>query len=80
MSRCFFRCSEFCLPSFVIGPVFVLFFGVYLEWFNISGWTDYSDVVLPSLTLGTMYAAFFMRLTRGGILDIIRQDLPHSPC
>ncbi len=70
----FFSMLGLCLPSFVIGPLFVLFFGVHLGWFNISGWSDPSDVVLPALTLGTMYAAFFARLTRGGILEIVRQD------
>lgn len=63
-----------CLPSFVIGPVLMLVFGVKLDWFNVSGWEEPKDMVLPALTLGTMYAAYFARLTRGGILDIVRQD------
>ena len=63
-----------CLPSFVIGPLFMLLFAVKLEWFNVSGWAEPKDVVLPALTLGTMYAAYFARLTRAGILDVIKQD------
>ncbi|MBP6216954.1 MAG: ABC transporter permease [Oligoflexales bacterium] len=63
-----------CLPSFVIGPIFMLIFAVKLGWFNVSGWNEAKDVVLPSLTLGTMYAAFFARLTRGGVLEIVQQD------
>lgn len=63
-----------CLPSFVIGPIFMLIFAVKLEWLNVGGWNEPLDIVLPSLTLGTMYAAFFARLTRGGILDMVRQD------
>ena len=63
-----------CLPSFVIGPLFMLAFAVKLEWFNVSGWNEPKDVVLPAITLGTMYAAYFARLTRGGILDVIKQD------
>jgi len=63
-----------CLPSFVIGPMFMLIFAIKLEWFNVSGWNEPKDIVLPALTLGTMYAAYFARLTRAGILDVIKQD------
>ncbi len=63
-----------CLPSFVIGPMFMLIFAVKLEWFNVSGWNEAKDIVLPAITLGTMYAAYFARLTRAGILDVIKQD------
>lgn len=63
-----------CLPSFVIGPLFMLVFAVKLEWFNVGGWETPKDVVLPAITLGTMYAAYFARLTRAGILDVIKQD------
>ena len=70
----FFSMLGVCLPSFVIGPLFVLFFAIHLGWFNVAGWDSVDDMILPSLTLGTMYAAFFARLTRGGILEIVRQD------
>lgn len=63
-----------CLPSFVIGPLLILFFSIYLDWLPVGGWGSFSDMVLPSVTLGTMYAAFFARLTRGGILGVVRQD------
>jgi oligopeptide transport system permease protein len=63
-----------CLPSFVIGPVFMLIFAIHLGWFNVAGWEDATDVVLPALTLGTMYAAYFARLTRTGIIEVVRQD------
>lgn len=63
-----------CLPSFVIGPLFMLVFAVKLGWFNVSGWYEAKDAVLPAVTLGTMYAAYFARLTRAGVLDIIKQD------
>lgn len=70
----FFSMIGICLPSFVIGPMFMLIFAVKLEWFNVSGWNEPKDVVLPAITLGTMYAAYFARLTRAGILDVIKQD------
>ena len=62
------------LPSFVIGPLFVLVFGVWLEWLPVAGLDDWASLVLPSLTLGVMYAAFFARLTRVGMLEVLQQD------
>jgi len=63
-----------CLPSFVTGPLLMLLFAVKLRWVSVSGWEKPTDLILPAITIGTMYAAFFARLTRGGILEIVRQD------
>lgn len=63
-----------CMPSFVIGPLFMLIFALQLGWLDVAGWDEPADVLLPAITLGTMYAAFFARLTRGGVLEIVRQD------
>ena len=63
-----------CLPTFVLGPLLVLVFALWLKWFNPSGWYDPADRVLPALTLGLFYAAYIARLTRGGMLEILSQD------
>ncbi len=63
-----------CLPTFVLGPLLVLVFALWLKWFNPSGWYDPADRVLPALTLGIFYAAYIARLTRGGMLEILSQD------
>jgi oligopeptide transport system permease protein len=63
-----------CVPTFVLGPILVLFFAIHLGWFNASGWYNPADRVLPSLTLGFVYAAYIMRLTRGGMLEVLNQD------
>ena len=63
-----------CMPSFVIGPLLVLVFALWLGWFNTSGWEEAKDRVLPAMTLGIMYAAYFSRLVRVGFLDILHQD------
>ncbi len=63
-----------CLPTFVLGPLLALGFGIHLRWFNVSGWYGPSDRVLPALTLGFVYAAYLMRLTRGGMLEVLNQD------
>ncbi|MFB3079602.1 MAG: ABC transporter permease, partial [Lysobacterales bacterium] len=48
-----------CMPTFLLGPLLVLAFGIHLEWFPVSGWGDIpGDKILPSLTLGAAYAAY----------------------
>jgi oligopeptide transport system permease protein len=63
-----------CVPTFVLGPLLILFFAIQLGWFNASGWYDFSDRILPATTLGFVYAAYIMRLTRGGMLEVLNQD------
>lgn len=64
-----------CMPSFLLGPLLVLVFGIWLEWLPVSGWGDLpGDKILPSLTLGAAYAAYIARLSRGGMLDVMSQD------
>jgi oligopeptide transport system permease protein len=64
-----------CMPSFLLGPLLVLIFGIGLQWLPVSGW-GYSpgDKILPSITLGSGYAAYIARLTRGGMLETLAQD------
>ena len=64
-----------CMPTFMLGPLLVLIFGIYLEWLPVSGWGDLlGDKILPSITLGAAYAAYVARLSRGGMLEVMSQD------
>lgn len=64
-----------CLPSFVLGPLLILGFGIGLEWLPVSGWgVSPGDKILPALTLGAGYAAYLARLSRGGMLETLSQD------
>ncbi|MGK0297467.1 MAG: oligopeptide transport system permease protein [Gammaproteobacteria bacterium] len=64
-----------CLPSFLMAPLLVLIFSIWLGWFPVSGWGDSPlDKVLPSFTLGFAYAAYIARMTRGGMLEILSQE------
>ena len=74
-----YLCSSFallgvCIPTFVMGPLLILVFAIHQGWFNESGWYTPVDRVLPSLTLGLVYAAYVARLTRGGMLEVLSQD------
>jgi oligopeptide transport system permease protein len=68
-----------CLPTFVLGPILALLFGLILKVAPVSGWYGLNYVplhpaVMPAITLGLFYAAYIARLTRGGMLDILNQD------
>ena len=63
-----------CLPSFVLGPILIMVFSMELGWFNPSGWNHPGDRVLPTITLGLFYAAYIARLSRSGMLDVMRMD------
>ncbi len=63
-----------CIPTFVLGPLLALSLGLWLGWFNPSGWSSPKDRVLPALTLGLHLAAYIARLTRGGMLEMMSQD------
>ena len=68
-----------CVPTFVMGPILALTFGLGLKLAPVSGWYGLNYVplhpmVMPALTLGLFYAAYIARLTRGGMLEVLNQD------
>ena len=64
-----------CMPSFLLGPLLVLIFGIHFEILPISGWgTTPGDKILPSITLGSTYAAYIARLSRAGMLEVLTQN------
>jgi len=64
-----------CIPSIILGPSLTLVFGIWVEWLPVTGWGDMpGDKILPVITLGTAYAAYCARLTRGGMLEVLNQD------
>jgi oligopeptide transport system permease protein len=64
-----------CIPSIILGPSLILTFGIWLELLPVGGWGDMpGDKILPTITLGTAYAAYCARLTRGGMLEVLNQD------
>ncbi|MBV8600786.1 MAG: ABC transporter permease [Candidatus Eremiobacteraeota bacterium] len=61
-------------PTYWIGLMLILVFGVWLGWFPVSGIGGLSHLVLPALTLGLFSMAKLMRLTRGALLDVLHSD------
>ena len=64
------------LPTFVIGPILVLLFSLTLYWFPPARWDGFAtrSAVLPVLTLSVIYMAYIARLTRSGMLEVLRSN------
>jgi oligopeptide transport system permease protein len=62
------------VPSFVLGPLMVLIFSLWLYWFPPARWGGISALILPVTTLGAVYTAYIARLSRAGMLEILRSD------
>jgi peptide/nickel transport system permease protein len=61
-------------PTYWIGLMLILVFGVRLGWLPVSGIGDLSHLVLPAVTLGFFSMAKVMRLTRTALLDVLASD------
>jgi oligopeptide transport system permease protein len=64
------------IPNFVLGPILVLIFSLSLYWLPPSRWEGFlsRNVILPVLTLSAIYMAYIARLTRAGMLEVLRSD------
>jgi oligopeptide transport system permease protein len=64
------------LPNFVLGPLLVLLFSLTLYLLPPARWgaVPSKNVILPVLTLSAIYMAYIARLTRSGMLEVLRQD------
>lgn len=62
------------LPSFVVGPLLILVFGINLKVVNAVGWDSFSDKILPTITLACMYSGYVARLARSSFLDVLKQN------
>lgn len=62
------------LPPFVIGPLLVLAFAIYIPLLPVGGWGNLQSLILPSITLAAPYTAYIARLTRASMLEVLTQD------
>jgi oligopeptide transport system permease protein len=64
------------VPNFVLGPLLVLIFSLSLYWLPPARWGGFPswNLVLPVLTLSGVYMAYVARLTRSGMLEVLRSD------
>ncbi|MFN7003076.1 MAG: ABC transporter permease [Roseinatronobacter sp.] len=72
------------VPSFFLGMMMILLFAVQLRWFPVSGmysiWGggDLPDLIrhltMPALALSVVATGVVARLSRGAMLEVLRQD------
>jgi oligopeptide transport system permease protein len=62
------------VPRFVLGPVLVLVFSLHLYLLPAARWDSWRHAVLPVLAAGLPTAAYLARLTRAGMIEILRAD------
>src|SRR3990172_1590748 len=74
------------MPSIVLAPLLTIVFAVELGWFKVLstnyGFTDWfggdfsnwKQVILPTIGLGFLPMAFIARITRASMLEVLRQD------
>lgn len=74
------------MPSIVLAPLLTIIFAVEFGWFKVlstnygfTGWfegdfSNWKQVVLPTIGLGFLPMAFIARITRASMLEVLRQD------
>jgi peptide/nickel transport system permease protein len=72
----------FSVPVFVIGYVLITVFALELKWLPVQGFRSLGDglgpfaqrIVLPALTLSSVYVALVARMTRASMLEVLGED------
>ena len=64
------------VPSFVVAPLLILAFAVTLGWLPAGGWAGgaWQNLLLPVVTLALPQIAYFARLTRASLIEVLRQN------
>lgn len=76
-----------CIPTFVTAPLLVLVFGSKLGWLPIAGWDEstivlpvigalpkLANIILPVTVLALPQIAIISRLTRAGMIEVLRSN------
>ena len=63
------------VPNFVLGPALVLWLALTWFWLPPALWNGFSaNLILPVVTLSAVYMAYIARLTRAGMLEVLRSN------
>jgi oligopeptide transport system permease protein len=62
------------IPNFVMAPLLILVFAVYLGWLPAGGLGGLRNMVLPVAALALPQIAYLARLTRGSMIEVLRSN------
>lgn len=64
------------LPNFVMAPILVLVFTLWLGWLPGGGWNggQWENLVMPVIALSTSYMASIARITRSSMLEVLNTN------
>jgi oligopeptide transport system permease protein len=62
------------LPAFILGPLFILIFSIWLHWLPVGGWGSPLQFVLPSITLAIPFTAVIVRLLRDSLRETLQEN------
>ena len=62
------------MPSFWLGLILIITFGLQLGWLPISGVDSWDGYILPGIVLAFSAIPALMRLTRSGMVDALASD------
>lgn len=63
-----------CVPSFVVGLLLLFWFGFRIPILPLAGYGTFAHIILPAITLGIRPMGMLARITRSGMLEVLRQD------
>jgi len=72
----------FSVPTFVVGYVLIYLVAIQLGWLPVQGYQRLEEgvggflerLILPSITLATIYVALIARITRASVLEVLSAD------
>ncbi len=60
------------IPEYWMAPMGILVFALYLGWLPSAGWDGLSSLVLPAMVLALRPLAYFTRVTRAAMIDVLQ--------
>ncbi len=62
------------MPSFWFGMILIYFFGVQLKILPVSGFSSWKSIIMPTITLGVSYSAFYIRRIRAVMVEQLSEE------